>query len=164
MTIKVGNRVIIRTLTNTKDQYGIADCMYNVGKIATVSEISNNVGVFFEDHHAVYHINDLELIPDNNPLKNVKVIIVKMVESSGNEQFFCRMVREDAKGIDAVLEHSCFQTKYGAKEECLKQAWFSASFLARWCGFKMLHVELIGFNEEEVEYITKCRSVIDNRK
>lgn len=91
---------------------------------------------------------------------NIKVQITKMVESSGNIQFFSRMIRTDVKGLVGTLEYSCHQTKHHSKEECLSRAWFDASFLARWIGCQMENVELIRFDPDEEEYIKTCMSII----
>jgi hypothetical protein len=92
-------------------------------------------------------------------MKNVKVQITKMVESSGNIQFFSRMIRTDAKGLAGTLEYSCHQTKHHSKEECLSRAWFDASFLVRWVGCQMSDVDLRGFDEDEESFIKTCLSI-----
>lgn len=99
------------------------------------------------------------MIKGGGSMKNVAVQICKMKESSGNEQFFCRFVRVDVKDHTSVFEHNCFQTKHFSKEECLERAWFTASFMARWVGCKMDEVQLVGFDEDEKSYITKCLTI-----
>jgi len=88
-------------------------------------------------------------------LKDVTVRILKMKESSGNEQFFIQLIRTDIKGgffSTNHLNHSCWQTKNLKKEECLSRAWFDASFLARFVGLEsMEEVKLVGFEDEEIE-------------
>lgn len=78
-----------------------------------------------------------------------------MKESSGNEQFFVRMIRKDGytgmQSIDAVVEYSCHQTKYLAREECLERAWWDASYLARFVGLTSLdEVEISNLTDEEI--------------
>lgn len=103
-------------------------------------------------------------IPNNSYLKehmkkldNVEVCICKMSESSGNEQFYVRLHRTDEKAHGSVLEHDCFQTKNLDKKQCLERAWFTASFMARFCGLSSMdEVVLQGFNDEETAIIKKA--------
>jgi hypothetical protein len=90
-------------------------------------------------------------------LDNLEVSICKMSESSGNEQFYVRLVRTDENCHGSILEHECFQTKHLEKKECLDRAWFSASMVARFCGLSsMEEVILRGFNDEETQIIKKA--------
>lgn len=90
-------------------------------------------------------------------LDNVEVSICKMKESSGNEQFYLRLVRTDQKFHGSNLDYECFQTKHLDKKECLERVWFSASMLARFCGLSSMdEVILIGFTEEETETLKKA--------
>ncbi len=86
-------------------------------------------------------------------LEDVSVRILKMKESSGNEQFFIQLIRTDIKGgffSTNHLDHSCWQTKDFKKEECLSRAWFDASFLARFVGLEsMEEIVLVGIDEDE---------------
>lgn len=95
-------------------------------------------------------------------LPNVDVHIVKMCESSGNVQFFTRLVRTDISDDEFMmassLDNSCWQTKNflenksqaEAHSTCMERAWFDASFLARWAGLdSMDDVKLIGLSDEE---------------
>ena len=89
-------------------------------------------------------------------LDNLEVSIWKMKESSGNEQFFLRLVRTDESVHGSILEYECFQTKHLTKKECLERAWFSASMVARFCGLSsMEEIILRGFTDEETEIIKK---------
>lgn len=89
----------------------------------------------------------------------VKVVILKMKESSGNEQFFVRLVRVDGDSDflnQKVLELSCWQTKFLNKDECMGRAWFDASDAARFLGHKnMDKVELMNMTDLEREDIKK---------
>lgn len=101
-------------------------------------------------------------------LEQVEVNILKMRESSGNEQFFVRLVRNDKdSGIacnDGVLEYACFQTKHLSKDECLQRAWFSASFAARFIGLKtMKGVILINCDEEETTALKASMSILHEK-
>lgn len=90
-------------------------------------------------------------------LDNVEVTICKMSESSGNEQFYVRLVRTDEKEHGSVLEYYCFQTKTLDKTQCLERAWFSASMVARFAGLSSMdEVKLQGFSEEETAIIKKA--------
>lgn len=86
-------------------------------------------------------------------MTNVEVRIVKMCESSGNEQFFVRLVRTDAENAyftDGILEHACWQTKNLEKAECLSRAWFDAGFLARFVSLNSVDdIVLINIDEDE---------------
>lgn len=87
-------------------------------------------------------------------IETLEVKIVKMKESSGNEQFYVRLVRTDVEksffSTHNILEHSCWQTKNLTKEECLNRSWFDASYLARFVGLKnMDEVIIVGLEEEE---------------
>lgn len=89
-------------------------------------------------------------------LENLEVIICKMKESSGNEQFYVRMRRTDEKSHGSILDYDCFQTKHLDKEECLNRAWFSASIVARFCGLtSMEEIKLWGISEEESTVLKK---------
>lgn len=84
-----------------------------------------------------------------------------MCESSGNEQFYVRLFRNDAeKGklfTNAILEHSCWQTKHLDKKECLERAWFDASYLARFVGLSTMDdVKIIGLEDDEKEILKKA--------
>jgi hypothetical protein len=87
-------------------------------------------------------------------LDNVEVSILKMIESSGNEQFFVQLIRTDEKKQGSRLDYECFQNKYLDKIECLERAWFSCSFLARFCGLNSMD-EIIfrGLNDEEINIL-----------
>lgn len=90
-------------------------------------------------------------------LEHLEVSICKMKESSGNEQFFVRLLRTDEKCHGSTLEYACFQTKHLDKTECLERAWFSTSMLARFCGLSsMEEVTLTGFTDEETDIIKKA--------
>ena len=90
-------------------------------------------------------------------LDNLEVNILKMKESSGNEQFYVRMVRSDETKHGASLDYDCFQTKHLDKKECLERAWFSASMLARFCGLSSIEeVTFTNFTIEETETIKKA--------
>jgi len=94
-------------------------------------------------------------------LPEVSVRILKMCESSGNEQFFVRLVRNDATNGKlahyGILEHSCWQTKHLDKDTCLDRAWFDASYLARFVGLSTMdEVEIVGLSEEEKEKMKKA--------
>ncbi len=97
-------------------------------------------------------------------LEDVSVRILKMKESSGNEQFFIQLIRTDIKGGFTScnnLDHSCWQTKNLNKEECLSRAWFDASFLARFVGLdSMDDVKLVGLNEEEIQILKSSLALI----
>lgn len=90
-------------------------------------------------------------------LDNLEVSICKMNESSGNEQFYVRLVRTDEKSHGSILDYDCFQTKHLDKKECLERVWFSASMVARFCGLSsMEEITLRGLSEEEIEIIKKA--------
>ena len=90
-------------------------------------------------------------------LDSLEVRICKMNESSGNEQFYVRLVRTDEKIHGSILEYDCFQTKNLDKKECLERAWFSASMLARFCGLSsMEEVIFKSLTDEEAEIIKKA--------
>ena len=91
----------------------------------------------------------------------VYVQICKMVESSGNEQFFVRLRKfkesNDILDLSGILEYHCFQTMWQrelkrTKEECLQQAWFSASMLSKFINTKKEDVVFTNMSDEEVEY------------
>lgn len=92
-----------------------------------------------------------------NKLEHLEVSICKMKESSGNEQFFVRLLRTDEKTHGSILEHDCFQTKYLDKNVCLERAWFSASMVARFCGLSSMDdIILLGLDEKETEIMKKA--------
>lgn len=98
-------------------------------------------------------------------LNDVEVKIVKMKESSGNEQFFVRLVRTDEVkkifSVHGTLEYHCWQTKNVDKHTCLKNAWFDASLLARFAGLSsMEEVKLCNLDEEEQALIKTFRGMI----
>jgi hypothetical protein len=88
-------------------------------------------------------------------IAEVDIQIVKMSESSGNDQFFVRMVRNDSESFFSTsgqLAYSCWQTIKDelSKEECLARAWFDAGFVARFVGIKSLsEIKVLGLDEEE---------------
>lgn len=93
-------------------------------------------------------------------LEAVNVSILKMKESSGNEQFFVRLLRNDMEEHDffgkVALDYSCWQTKHLDKKECLSRAWFDASHLAGFSGLdSMDDVVLTGLDEEEIKVLKK---------
>jgi len=92
-------------------------------------------------------------------LADVEVKIVKMCESSGNEQFFVRLVRTDTadKSIFSqnLIEYACWQTKNLDKNECLSRAWFDASYLARFVGLESMdEVIIVNLDDSEKEILT----------
>lgn len=92
-------------------------------------------------------------------IENIQVKITKMSESSGNKQFFVRMVRTDTSGRDSLagmLEYQCFQTKHTPIEDCLQNAWFAASLLARFVGLSSMDEVIIeNVTPEEKEILIK---------
>lgn len=96
-------------------------------------------------------------------IENIQVKITKMTESSGNIQFFVRMQRTDVSGRDflsGMLEYQCFQTKNIPIDQCLQNAWFAASFLARFVGLNsMQEVILENMTDEEKEILIKSYSL-----
>ena len=94
-------------------------------------------------------------------IDNLQVSICKLVESSGNEQFYVRLVRTDEKSHGSILEYDCFQTKHLSKEECLSRAWFSASIVARFCGLSSMdEVNLYNLSEDEIVLIKKAMHLL----
>jgi len=97
-------------------------------------------------------------------LEEVDVRIVKMRESSGNEQIFVRLVRNDGSKsafcTSSILEYSCWQTKHLDKQQCLERAWFDASMLARFVGLEnMDSVQILGLNEDEEDILKKSITI-----
>lgn len=102
---------------------------------------------------------------------NVEVQIVKMRESSGNEQFFVRLSRNDCNGgptfTDGILEHSCWQTLKNnlPKDTCIERAWFDAGFLARFVGLESYDdIVVIGFDEEETKKLKSSMTLFRPKK
>ncbi len=90
-------------------------------------------------------------------LEVLEVRICKMSESSGNDQFYVRLVRTDEKTHGSHLDYNCFQTKHFDRKECLERAWFTASMVARFAGLSSMdEVILRGLTEEETETIKKA--------
>lgn len=90
-------------------------------------------------------------------LDNVEVHILKMKESSGNEQFYIRLIRTDENSHGSILEYDCFQTKHLEKKECLSRAWFSASVVARFAGLSSMEdIILTRMDIEEIEEMKKA--------
>lgn len=101
----------------------------------------------------------------------VDVKIVKMCESSGNEQFFVRAVRNDCGndpfGTSSILEYACWQTQKNnlSKKECLERAWFDAGFLARFVGLKSINeIVLVNMDDEETEILKKSATLFRGSK
>lgn len=93
-------------------------------------------------------------------LESVNVSILKMRESSGNEQFFVRLLRNDVEEHEffgkPALDYACWQTKNLDKKECLSRAWFDASHLAGFAGLNSMDdVVLINLDEEEIKVLKK---------
>ena len=94
-------------------------------------------------------------------LEKLDVVICKMKESSGNEQFFLQLNRNDETVHGSILEYDCFQTKHLDKQQCLERAWFSASMVARFCGLSSMEdVILQNLTDEETEIIKKSFYII----
>lgn len=91
-----------------------------------------------------------------------KVSIVKMVESSGNVQFFVRSWNFETK---QALEYSCHQTKYlELQNECIKRAWMDAGFLARYFGLDNDDIEFTFFDEGQIAFAKQQRNLNLKRK
>lgn len=86
----------------------------------------------------------------------IKVMIVKMVESSGNIHFFGRAYNAETK---KSLDYAFAQTKDFSVEECLERVWLETGFLARFFAIKNEDIELIHLTDEEKEFIVKQLSV-----
>ncbi len=102
-------------------------------------------------------------------LDSIDVHIIKMRESSGNEQFFIRLVRTDGvkKTFDtsSYLEYNCWQTKTLPKDECLQRAWFDASMLARFSGLSSMdEVKLFGLDDDEIKILKSSHSMLREKK
>lgn len=99
-------------------------------------------------------------------LEKLDVEIIKMCESSGNEQFFVRLSRndhnEDVLGNIKKFSFACFQTIKNnlTREECLSRAWFEAGMAARFVGLKsMSEVKIFGLTEEEKITMMETRTL-----
>lgn len=99
-------------------------------------------------------------------LEKVDVEVIKMSESSGNEQFFVRLSRNDHNegtfGNIKKFSFACFQTVKNnlTKEECLSRAWFEAGMAARFVGLKSLNeVIIIGLSDEEKVIMVNSRTL-----
>lgn len=87
--------------------------------------------------------------PELENMQNIEVRIVKAAESSGNLQYFVRAVRTDSEPsqfLEAMLEYQCFQTKYLDRDECIKRAMFSSTFLLRFFGKTASDLKVINFD------------------
>lgn len=86
-----------------------------------------------------------------------KVEIVKMVESSGNIQFFVRAFNPVTR---KVLEHACHQTKFISDvQECIKRAWMDAGFLARYFGIPNEDIQFCLMDVTEVAFAKAQRNL-----
>lgn len=92
-------------------------------------------------------------------IENVVIKIVKMVESSGNVQFFVRATRtDDDKLFGNNLEYQCFQTlSVRSEKDCIDDAVFSATFLLRFFGHKATDVEFLNFSEENMKCVEESK-------
>lgn len=101
---------------------------------------------------------------NNKKLEFLEVRILKMSESSGNEQFFVQLIRTDTKSsFINHLDYAAFQTKHMDKKECLDRAWFMASLAAKFAGLdSMDSVILENLNEDEknILFNSTCLSII----
>lgn len=94
-----------------------------------------------------------------NRIQDIKLSIVKMKESSGNIQFFCRAYRLDTSNMSKLeklthgLDIACYQTKQLDIKECMSRAWFTISYSARFYGIPMEEINLVKFTEEEELFI-----------
>lgn len=90
---------------------------------------------------------------------NVVIKIVKMVESSGNVQFFVRATRtDDDKLFGNNLEYQCFQTRsVRSEKECIDDAVFSVTFLLRFFGHKATDVQFVGFSEDNMKCVEQSK-------
>lgn len=91
----------------------------------------------------------------------LQVVIIKMKESSGNEQFFVQLRHKGCNGILRScnsLDYHCHQTmvqsnEVNTVEKCLEHSWFSASMLSRFISSSKEDVVIIGLTEEEINYM-----------
>lgn len=92
-------------------------------------------------------------------IENVIIKIVKMVESSGNVQFFVRATRtDDDKLFGNNLEYQCFQTRsVRSEKDCIDDAVFSVTFLLKFFGHKATDVEFLGFSEENMKCVEESK-------
>lgn len=104
-------------------------------------------------------------------IEKVDIEVVKMRESSGNEQFFVRFSRNDCGddffGTTSKLPFACFQTQKNnqTREECLSRAWFEVGMAARFVGLESLsEVIIIGLSDEEKEIMMKTRTLFREKK
>lgn len=81
-------------------------------------------------------------------IENVVIKIVKMVESSGNIQFFVRATRtDDDELFGNNLEYQCFQTRsVRSEKDCIDDAVFSVTFLLRFFVHKATDVQHISYS------------------
>lgn len=95
----------------------------------------------------------------NNLKDLLEIVIVKMKESSGNEQFFVQLRHKDCKGIldtYKILSHGCHQTMVQRNvvrtvEDCLERAWFDASMLSRFISSSEKDIKILGLSDYELE-------------
>ncbi|CAH1066750.1 Uncharacterised protein [Acinetobacter phage MD-2021a] len=92
-------------------------------------------------------------------IENVVIKIVKMVESSGNVQFFVRATRTDYnKLFGNNLEYQCFQTRsVRSEKDCIDDAVFSVTFLLRFFGHKATDVQFVGFSEDNMKCVEQSK-------
>ncbi|AWY10371.1 hypothetical protein Octan_055 [Acinetobacter phage Octan] len=95
-------------------------------------------------------------------IENVVVKIIRVVESSGNVQFFLRATRLDVdEPFGNNLEYQCFQTnKNGHKlteHECIENALFGAIMFLRFFGHKGSDLKFQGFTEENMKSVEEAK-------
>lgn len=91
----------------------------------------------------------------------LQVVIIKMKESSGNEQFFVQLRHktcESSLDINKILNHGCHQTivqrtVVRTVEQCLERAWFDASMLSKFIFSTKEDVKILGLSEDEMNYM-----------
>lgn len=95
-------------------------------------------------------------------LKDIlQVVIIKMKESSGNEQLFVQLRYKtcgSSLDIAKILNYTCHQTMYQRDvirtiEQCLERAWFDASMLSKFISSTKEDVKILGLSEDEMNYM-----------
>lgn len=86
----------------------------------------------------------------------ITVNVIKMVESSGNLQFFGRAYNDETK---ESLDYCCAQTKHYTVDTCLERVWFEVGFLARFFGIPNKDIKLVNLDEYESSFIVKQLSI-----
>ena len=144
--IKVGDKVKLVSLENTKKSWGHVEGMLCIGDVGVVAEICSDEDVYLKDGHTfLYHIDDFILTDDEECVKAKYKIgdKVRVVKSNHTEEWF-DVYEEDIIGVVTDVDKDAYIDKYKVHIDGYDGLYMNGDF-----AFEEEHLELVEENSTD---------------